>query len=163
MLDDFKSELFTKKETKALSTRLLRVQTIAMGREIRFKRNSRGSIALQDSMLTNNLAQAIIKSSDSSPISSNPLQASESDSSDDDATDYPYQTNGEYGTDVATMTRKPAAQKEDPGPSVRARTAAELDATIKAQVEDREHYIHSFSALQARAFANRAVKLTTRA
>ncbi|CDM37125.1 hypothetical protein DTO013E5_9444 [Penicillium roqueforti] len=110
-----------------------------MGREIRFKRNSRGSIALQDSMLTNNLAQAIIKSSDSSPISSNPLQASESDSSDDDATDYPYQTNGEYGTDVATMTRKPAAQKEDPGPSVRARTAAELDATIKAQVED-PHY-----------------------
>ena len=60
-------------------------------------------------------------------------------------------------------TRKPAAQKEDPGPSVRVRTSAERAAIIEAQVEDREYYIHSFSALEARAFANRVVKLTARA
>ena len=139
-----------------------------MDRARLLKRTSQGSIALQESIFTNDLAQAIMKSSGSSLISSNPdypdfLQASESDSSSDNANAYPYQTDSEYGTDAVVTTRKPAAHKEDPGPSVRVRTAAERAAIIKAQVEDREDYIHSFSALEARAFANRVVKLTARA
>ncbi|KAJ5855107.1 hypothetical protein N7534_007650 [Penicillium rubens] len=93
----------------------------------------------KESIFENHLAEAILKSSDSSELSSpnNPgsLQGSEYDSSDDDAGDYPYRNDGEDGTQVVITRTNPSAKK-DPGPSVRVRTAAELDAVIKAQVED---------------------------
>ncbi|KAJ5253002.1 hypothetical protein N7489_003412 [Penicillium chrysogenum] len=93
----------------------------------------------KESIFENHLAEAILKSSDSSELSSpnypGSLQGSEYDSSDDDAGDYPYRNDGEDGTQVVITRTNPSAKK-DPGPSVRVRTAAELDAVIKAQVED---------------------------
>ncbi|CAP86767.1 hypothetical protein EN45_048960 [Penicillium chrysogenum] len=93
----------------------------------------------KESIFENHLAEAILKSSDSSELSSpnypGSLQGSEYGSSDDDAGDYPYRNDGEDGTQVVITRTNPSAKK-DPGPSVRVRTAAELDAVIKAQVED---------------------------
>jgi hypothetical protein len=114
----------------------------------------------KESIFENHLAEAILKSSDSSELSSpnypGSLQGSEYDSSDDDAGDYPYRNDGEDGTQVVITRTNPSAKK-DPGPSVRVRTAAELDAVIKAQVEDGEYHIHSFFFSKALAFANRLV------
>lgn len=52
-------------------------------------------------------------------------------------------------------TRAPTSEMTElpPGPSVRLRTAAELTAAIRDQVEDSEYCIHS--SLQAHEFANR--------
>lgn len=114
----------------------------------------------KESIFENHLAEAILKSSDSSELSSpnypGSLQGSEYGSSDDDAGDYPYRNDGEDGTQVVITRTNPSAKK-DPGPSVRVRTAAELDAVIKAQVEDGEYHIHSFFFSKALAFANRLV------
>ncbi|CAG8024602.1 unnamed protein product [Penicillium nalgiovense] len=110
-----------------------------MGRATRFSANVQEQVS-QESIFTNNLAEAIAKSSNSSELSSPDypgfLQGSDSDSSDDDVVDYPYQPDGEDGTSASVTTRTNPSAEEDPGPSVRVRTAAELDAVIKAQVED---------------------------
>ncbi|OQE16262.1 hypothetical protein PENFLA_c028G00081 [Penicillium flavigenum] len=110
-----------------------------MGRATRFNGNVQEPVS-QESIFVNNLAEAIAKCSNSSELSSPNypgfLQGSDSDSSDDDVVDYPYQPDGEDGTSASVTTRTNPSAEEDPGPSVRARTAAELDAVIEAQVED---------------------------
>ncbi|KAJ6177773.1 hypothetical protein N7519_008234 [Penicillium mononematosum] len=110
-----------------------------MGRATRFNGNVQEPIS-QESIFANNVAKAIAKSSKSSGLSSPDypdfLQGSDSDRSDDDVVDYPYQPGGEDGTSASVTTRTNPSAEEDPGPSVRVRTAAELDAVIKAQVED---------------------------
>ncbi|CAI7602268.1 unnamed protein product [Penicillium glandicola] len=123
-----------------------------MGRTTRTTRsngNVQGPIAPQESTFANHLAEGVLKDSDSSQglhdLSSSDYSASlphsDSDSSDDDAVDIPYR-HVEDRTDVATKRTKPSEQK-DPGPSVRVRTMAEVQAAINAQVEDRVDLVPS--------------------
>ncbi|CAI7566253.1 unnamed protein product [Penicillium viridicatum] len=105
--------------------------------------------APEQSIFAHGLASAILKDSDSPHLRQDGLERSpspnyhaDSDSSDDDAVDIPYR-NDEDGSDVrvgVTRRTKPSAansaDKPDPGPSVRDRTTAELEAIMEAQVED---------------------------
>lgn len=104
------------------------------------------------------LAEAVLRDSDSphsrhhelekSPSPDHPdfLEQTDSDSSDDDAVDIPYRIDEEDEPDVSvgiSRRTKSSATKQDPGPSVRVRTPAELDAVIETQVEDSEYCIYS--------------------
>ncbi|KAJ5973030.1 uncharacterized protein N7479_002948 [Penicillium vulpinum] len=105
------------------------------------------SASSEETMLVHGLAEAILKSPDSTlrqygldDRSSSPnypafLQP-DSDISDEDAGDIPYRNDGEDKISVEDTNRMKPSVEEDPGPSVRFRTAAELEAAIEAQVED---------------------------
>jgi hypothetical protein len=120
-----------------------------MGRATRFNGNVQEPVS-QKSIFTNNLAEAIAKSSNRSELSSPNypgfLQGSDSDSSDDDVVDYPYQPDEEDSTSASVTTRTNPSAEEDPGPSVRFRTSRTVSITFIL-----------FLLYKAHVFANRLV------
>jgi hypothetical protein len=83
-------------------------------------------------------------------------------SSESSETDSDYHDDISYreNTTVLKRMKRTKPTEPDPGPSVRVRTPAELEAAIQSQVEDRESYIQSSCQIK---LANRIdIKLPSR-